>query len=372
MYLILHAFSRRNSGDGLLVDLTLEALEAAGIDRQACEVLALDPDSFSDLAHVHRAPGEPSARPSLRLVGAAFEVLADVFDRALSVSTPVGRVERLARHASGMIAVGGGYLVTDSPVRQLGVLLNHFVQLRVAARAGVPTVYLPQSVGPLRGPVGRWTATLLAQIDRVYARDYETLAEIRAPNVHRCADLAVMKLARRLDSLPDVGTGGGRTVIVGRALPRGGDYVARLQELARSLSSPIWAVQADVRGPRSDRAFYRQFGLQDADTLAQVLEGRQAGVVVSVRLHGAIAALLAGRPAIHLAYERKGWGAFEDLGIAPFVHDARSFDVQQVLAQISELEKDPAHYWSRVRSAVPALREQYAELLSDLRELLVA
>ena len=55
MYLILHGFSRRNAGDGLLVDLTLEPLEAAGIARDDCALLALDPESFGDLARVHRA-----------------------------------------------------------------------------------------------------------------------------------------------------------------------------------------------------------------------------------------------------------------------------------------------------------------------------
>ena len=77
MYLILHGFSRRNAGDGLLVDLTLEALAEAGIERQDCALLALDPGSFADLAHVYRAPGEPTARPSLRLGLAGLELLAD-------------------------------------------------------------------------------------------------------------------------------------------------------------------------------------------------------------------------------------------------------------------------------------------------------
>lgn len=363
MYLILHGFSRRNAGDGLLVDLTLEALAEAGIERQDCALLALDPKSFADLAHVHRAPGEPAARPSWRLGLAGLELIAD--------PVSLGQVARLARSARGLIAVGGGYLVADSAVRQMGVLFNHLVQLRVAARSPVPTVYLPQSIGPLKGLVGRMTASSLRSIDRLYVRDDQTLAEVGGVNTQRCADLAVMKLARELAGSPWRERGDEHTVIVGRDLPRPHDYVERLRQLAADVQSPLWAVQADVEGPRSDRAFYQRLGLADAGPLAQILETGRSGVVVSVRLHGAIAALIAGRPAIHLAYERKGWGAYEDLGIARFVHDARTFDPAKVTAQVKELHEDPGPFWAQVREAVPSLQGQYEGLVSDLRARMV-
>ena len=93
-------------------------------------------------------------------------------------------------------------------------------------------------------------------------------------------------------------------------------------------------------------------------------------VIVSVRLHGALAALIAGCPAIHLAYERKGWGAYEDLGITSYVHDARTFDPSLVIAQTQELHEDPEPFWARVKAAAPALRNQYEELVADLRSRL--
>ena len=362
MYLILHAFSRRNSGDGLLVDLTLEALAAAGVSREECLLLALDPESFSDLPAVMRAPGEPTARPSTKLAKAAAELAADF--------AGFGRVRRLAGRAKGLIAVGGGYLVTDSPTRQLGVLLNHLVQLRAAAGSPAPSIYLPQSVGPLDGPVGRATAHYLGKINRLYLRDDRSMAELALDNARRCADLAVMKLARELPMTRSAPTADATTVLIGRSLHAPGGYEDRLKSLAGRVTKPAWAVQAETPGPRSDRSFYRRLGVKDEGLFAGLLERQAPGVVISVRLHGAIAALLAGAPAIHLAYERKGWGAYEDLGIAEFVHDARSFDPALVAEQAEALRRDPSLIWDRIARAAPRLSAQYDDLVSDLRERL--
>lgn len=362
MYLILHAFSRRNQGDGLLVDLTLEALENAGVARRDCVLLALDPESFGDLERVERAPGEPRAIASLRLVTASRELLASVVGG--------GHVAPLMRRARGLVAVGGGYLVADSPVRQAGVLLNHYVQLNAAARSAAPSVYLPQSIGPLEGPVGALVRRSLRGLDRLYVRDDETLRELAFPNVRRCADLAVMKLARSLPGEP-----AGRPpspVIVARELPHAGDYEDRLLRLQQSLQATEWAVQADVEGPRSDRSFYRRLGIEDVGPFARLLTTSPPSVVVSVRLHGAIAALLAGVPAIHLAYERKGWGAYQDLGLDAYVHDARTFDPELVAKQADELSAKPARMWAMLAGAREALTHQYRALVDDLGGLLHA
>lgn len=362
MYLILHAFSRRNAGDGLLVDLTLEALRDAGISTADCHVLALDPSSFPDLDHVHPAPGEPSARFTFKLCRAGWEVLADRLG--------AGEVSRLTGRARGLIGVGGGYLVTETPIRQMGVLFNHLVQLRRAALSAAPTIYMPQSIGPLPGPVGRISRHYLAQIDRLYVRDDRSFAEVVGPNARRCGDLAVMKLSRVLKEISYERPGDGHSLIVARDLSHAPGYVDRLRRLEAAIPSPCWAVQADTEGPRSDRAFYARHGIADGGTLSAMLESGTPSVVVSVRLHGAIAALLAGRPAVHLAYDRKGWGAYEDLGISDYVHDARRFDVEKVAEQVSALCRNSAAFWAKVQAAAPALRAQYAELVADLRQRL--
>ena len=362
-YLILHAFSRRNSGDGLLVDLTLEAMADAGISAAQIEILALDPDSFDDYPPVHQAPGEPFAQLTPKLAGAVFELLANQLFS--------GKVAKLVADAKGLVAVGGGYLVSDSLVRQSGVLLNHLVQLRTAARAPIPSIYMPQSVGPLNGPVGKSVKRNLNNISLFCARDDLTMSEIGGDNIIRCADLAVLKLARTADIAADPKSYAGVPIVVGRDLPNAGDYVERLKSLGQALSEPLWAVQADVAGDRSDRAFYRRNGMGDDGTLAEMLVNGSGGAVVSVRLHGAIASLIAGRPAVHLAYERKGWGAYEDLGLGEYVHDARAFDVALVTDQIERLGQDASAFWKCVEKAAPKLRAQYDNLVGELRRLLL-
>lgn len=335
----------------------------AGIEAAQIEILALDPESFDNFPPAHRAPGEPFAQFTPKLAIAAFELLANQFSS--------GKVEKLVSRAKGLVAVGGGYLVADSFVRQSGVLLNHLVQLRTAARAPVPSIYLPQSVGPLRGPVGRAVKNNLNKASLFCARDDVTMAEIGGDNIIRCADLAVLKLARTDDIVNGRQTHGGDPILVGRDLPHAGDYVERLKILGQALVDPLWAVQADVAGDRSDRAFYQRNGMGDDGTLADMLASGKGGPVVSVRLHGAIASLIAGRPAIHLAYERKGWGAYEDLGLGKYVHDARGFDPALVADQINRLGQDPAEFWDCVKKAAPKLQAQYDNLVGELRRLLL-
>lgn len=353
---VLHAFSRHNAGDGLLVDLTYEVLADAGVDRSQIAMLALDAASFPEFAAVIEAPGEPTASISGRLVEAAMQWAAS--------AAGLDRVRRQLAGSRALVAVGGGYLVADSPKRQAGLLLNHLAQLRAAAAHSGPTIYLPQSIGPLAGLARRPTRAALARIDRVWVRDDVTLAELGLPNVRRCADLAVLKLAQDF-APPRRALDAGPPVIVARDLPDCGDYHARLSALRAALPEAQWAVQADIPGPRSDRAFYQRRGWSDHGTLAAVLE-TQTGPVVSVRLHGALSALLAGRPAIHLSYERKGWGAYEDLGLGEWVHDARSFDPAIVARQVDELARDANRFWDCVARAKAEIIAMRAELVADL------
>lgn len=357
---IIHAFSRANAGDGLLVDLTYEALADAGVGRDQCLLYALHPESFDDIAHVARAPGEPTARPSLKLVDAAGQA-------ALSFAG-AGRVQNRFAQYDALVAVGGGYLVGDSPTRQAGIFANHLAQLRAAARHSGPTIYLPQSIGPLEGMAGGWTRDALAHMDRVWARDDLTMRELALPNMRRCPDLAVMKLAKDFAAIKRQSMAG-PPVLVGRDLPNAGDYHNRLLRLDDLLPDANWAVQADTPGPRSDRAFYQRLGLKDGGSLSELLQ-RPGGPVVSVRLHGAIGALLAGRPAIHLAYERKGWGAYEDMGLGEFVHDARSFDPDLVAHQVQSITADPDAYWARVDTARETLFQAWRTMVADLRDRL--
>ncbi|MGB3469654.1 MAG: polysaccharide pyruvyl transferase family protein [Erythrobacter sp.] len=352
---IVHAFSRRNAGDGLLVDLTLELLGDAGIAPEKCRVYALDPESFPDLLRVERAPGEPAARPSSKLLHAAAEAGKAAFG--------FGDLRRKLHASRAIVAVGGGYLVGDEPVRQTGVMLNHFAQLAAAADAPCPTVYLPQSIGPLQAPSAAMLKPKLKKLDRVWVRDDESARELPFGCVRRAPDLAVMKLGRSFANL-EVPPSQGPIVLIGRDLPRAPMLPTDLRALSDALPDHVWAVQAETEGKRDDREFYRRSGFEWSGRTAELMDA-PSGPVISVRLHGAIAALLAGRPAIHLAYERKGRGAFEDLGIADYVHDVRNFDPGKVAAQGLELQRNATAYWDAIRGAAKRLSHEWDRVVQD-------
>lgn len=370
MIVVTHAFSRRNAGDSLLINLTLSHLERAGFQRSECCVLALDADSFRDLPCVRQVPSEPWRRFSLRAVQGAGQLAIAGATLISRGRLRLGEVADIIASARGIVATGGGYLRGGTPVAAMGSLLNHVPQLALAAQADGPVVYLPQTIGPLTGPVGRVIGRLLSRVDLVCLRDDESFQEVRryAP-VKRLPDLAVMQLAESLEHLRPK-SGGEDVVLVARDLGGDAGYEGRLRALVELLGPVTWAVQSDAVGKKSDRRFYETLRVRAGGSVAEALEGAQAGTVVSVRLHGALQALLAGWPAIHLSYERKGWGAYQDLGIERYVHDARSFDPALVAQQAKELRADPSQYWSAIQARRSDVLRASEQLTLELERLL--
>lgn len=354
MIAVVHAFSRANAGDSLLVDLTLDRLERAGVPRDRCRVFAMEPDTFTDLPSVVGVPGEPSGKPTLAALRAAGLLLR--------AAPPLGRrtggspVLRALAGAEAIVAVGGGYLRAGTTVNSVGVALNHLPALLAAGASPAPSLYLPQSIGPLRGPVGWAIRRALRRVDVVCARDDRTVSDLAGlPNVHRIPDLAVLELADRLPDLSDEPLEG-PVVLVGRRVdgPRADGAAQSLRRLGDELEA-TWAVQADVGGARSDARFYEELGVGPRPSLREVLASSPRGVVVSVRLHGALQALLAGWPAIHLSYQRKGWAAYGDLGLRALVHSA--FDVPEaaVLDQVRSLRAGREPFWELIHARRPEL-----------------
>jgi polysaccharide pyruvyl transferase WcaK-like protein len=147
-------------------------------------------------------------------------------------------------------------------------------------------------------------------------------------------------------------------------------YEERLLALSRRLGDVVWATQAEGLGTKSDLSLYNRLGVRSGGRLLDLLGKQEARVVVSTRLHGAVQALLAGVPAIHLGYERKSWGAYEDLGLMRYVHDARTFDPEAVASQIAALDADPTDFWTSVERQRPPLLEASERLTATLRERL--
>ena len=369
VYLVVHAFSRRNAGDGLLTDLTMQRLARAGIQPEQCVVAALDPESFPDLPNVYGVPSEPWGRLSWRAVGAGAHLLAAGVTVLSGNRIAAGGLAQLARSASGIVGLGGAYLRAGGVVEAGGCLLNHVPQLALAGASPAPSVYLPQSIGPLPGPVGAGVRRLLRHIDTVYARDDQTVAELGRPdNVVAMPDLAVLELAERLGEPASVASGD-TTILVPRDL--GSErYDHAQRQLAAIVPDPRWAVQAASVGSRNDAEHIRRLGGTDPVPLRDLLSTTEGGVVISVRLHGALQALLAGWPAIHLSYQRKGWGAYRDLGLAEYVHDARDFDPALVARQAETVRADPQAFFARLHEVAPRLQTLSAALDRGLRSTL--
>lgn len=357
---ILHAYSRSNAGDGLLVDLSCERLDRCGVDASDVVVVALDPDSFADMP---QRVGVGTARRGLAwdLVPAAGRAMG--LGTATALRRPLGEIARRLQACDALMAVGGGYLRAVDPVSSLGTMLNHLPQLLAASRSPVPTVYLPQSIGPLRGPVGRAVAAGLRRVDAVCVRDQWSARELDGlRNVWRVPDLAVLELAERFAEVTPV-TGEGRVGLVARRLGHAPGYEAVLQhEAGRLGDAAVWAVQTAGDRTKSDAVHYDNLGVLPGGGLPDLLAARCLSVVVSVRLHGAVMALRAGVPAIHLAYDRKGPAAFADLGLDEWCLDVRRLDAQVLRDRVERLRTDPGPYWSAIASRVDSLVERSAEL----------
>jgi polysaccharide pyruvyl transferase WcaK-like protein len=357
---ILHAYSRTNSGDGLLVDLTLERLARWGVPPSDVVLVALDPESFPELPH-RNAVGARGRGLAWELIPAAGRAAA--LGASAAVRRPLGGLARELAGCEALVAVGGGYLRAVDVTSSIGTALNHVPQLVAAARSGVPTLYLPQSVGPLRGPVRAAVRRGLRAIDAVCVRDSWSASELAdLPNVRLVPDLAVLELAERSDGIEQV-VPGGRVGFVARRVGHADGYEAHVRAVATEMGDrAVWAVQTAGDRTKSDVVHYERLGLTVGGGLVELLAARELSVVVSVRLHGALMAVRAGVPAVHLAYDRKGPAAFGDLGLGEWCFDVRSLDRSQVRTAIHQLADDATPYWERLAGRTAALRESSAAL----------
>lgn len=365
---VLHAYSRTNSGDGLLVDLTLERLARGGIPRDDVLLVALDPDSFAEIPH-RTGAGVPGRGIAWELVPAAGRGAA-LAASALS-GRPVGGLATALSACDALVAVGGGYLRAVDATSSLGALLNHLPQLVAAGHSGVPSLYLPQSIGPLRGPVGAAVRRALAHVDVVCVRDRWSAEDLRSlDNVHPIPDLAVLELAESIEEIKPVERGG-QIGFVARRVGHAPGYDDEVRAVAESLGDrATWAVQTEGDATKSDAVHYQHLGVEAGGALVDMLAAHDLSVVVSVRLHGALMALRAGVPAIHLAYDRKGPAAFADLGLEDWCIDVRSVSRTVLADAVERLAADPEPYWQRVRARTEALTVTSRRLDELIRSVL--
>ncbi|MDR0241445.1 MAG: polysaccharide pyruvyl transferase family protein [Burkholderia sp.] len=344
---LLHAYSSRNSGDGLLVKLSLKAIRDAGIDG-VVTIVCLDPASFAGY-------------------------LDDTQVRIWSLARFWGESVRWLGRARPAIffGVGGGYLRASGALEGWKSLVAHGSQLAcVALRRAALSIYLPQSIGPLKSLPGTLLASLVRRcVNVVFLRDDQSVDELAHPNGIRTGDLVVLEIGRS----PRCGRDDVRRPVRARPIrfvfrdlkgkPYRDDYVTRVRRLARLLPEAGFALQSSGRG-NGDDTFYRDtFGIAQVADLA-TLVARERPVVVSVRLHGSLESVLAGVPSIHIAYERKGQAAYDDLGLSRYVVHASDFDVERVALLARELAQDDGAYWQALRTLGA---DRYNEMVGRIR-----
>ncbi|KWZ31572.1 polysaccharide pyruvyl transferase family protein [Burkholderia anthina] len=334
---LLHAYSTRNSGDGLLVDLSIGLLRDAFGPHVRVTVVAADPASFAHLPDVHPAP-------VLAARGAARVVQASAAPLPVALNPSLGALGHLLDGVDLIVGVGGGYLRARTAIEALKLEAGHLLQMRLARAARKPTVYLPQSIGPAanRPWLAAHLRTMLGSFDDVFVRDDRSVAFLAGnANTRRAPDLAVLEFARRHAGVaarrPAADTRPAHIAIVLRKPPAWNDAqraryhasTVALIALLRPACRLTFAVQSTGRG-NDDSAYYRTLGIDAPSSLKHVLAHDTPDAVVSVRLHGALESILHGVPAYHLSYERKGFGAYADLGVADWVANAADFDAAAV------------------------------------------
>lgn len=342
--LVLHAYSADNAGDGLLVNETLDLLRES-IGECDVTMLASRPESFAHLG-IPTFPTVPTKRGWDRRTKAVLSRIDD-FDL--------------------VVGVGGGYLRAGTPVEALKAALVMGPQLAAAARSTAPTIYLPQSIGPAKLGTKRWLRSRLERVDVVMVRDDRSLSEIAARSMRRVPDLATAAIAAQrtsengVDPVPVVSI----RAVHGKVNPD-------VYRVADAIGTYDGYIQSTVGGndDRKASATLSPRRVISRDDL--MVPGVTPRVVVAVRLHAALMALAAGHYVVHLAYERKGFGAFDDLGVLPWVHSVNTFDVSVVVDQVRTLLTDSearSDYDSRIRAASDHIATGRAGIITEMRRL---
>lgn len=311
--LVLHAYSADNAGDGLLVHETLALIRDALGSDTSITIAASHPHTFDGLGVrvVNSKPGKTGYSREYR-----------------TLLRSLGQFDLV-------VGVGGGYLRAGHSSEMVKAAVIHGPQLLAASRTGTPTVYMPQSVGPANAVIRKILARRLRGIDRFFVRDDRSFDDYASTGVVRASDLAILtageieRVSHAVDPTP---------VVTVRALR--GKISPLVVEFARQCGTFDGYVQSDTAGNNDVDAMNSLSPRRIVHRDELMTAGVTPRVVVAVRLHAALMALRAGHYVVHLAYERKGFGAFHDLGLETYVHNINKFEPARVVHQMRTLLAD--------------------------------
>ncbi|BCZ79594.1 glycosyltransferase [Paraburkholderia terrae] len=348
---LLHAYSSRNSGDGLLVKLSLRAIREAGF-RQVVTVVCLDPESFVDYLD----------ETQINLISLGQFVIRTI-------------THAWRRRGAVFFGVGGGYLRAGTWKEGCKTLIAHGLQIFCASLWRPRTrIYLPQSVGPFSTAPGYMLKWLVRRhVDTIFLRDDKSVRELNHRHAVRIGDLVVLEISKRPHAIELAASkcltrsARRKVYFVFRDLgdkPYSDAYIAKLRHLIELTPDANLALQSAGRGNSDDLFYQHVFGVDSAPSLRDVIRCEDA-IVVSVRLHGSLESVLGGLPSIHIAYERKGQAAYSDLGLSEYAFHAESFDPNAVAAAIEELRCDPAPFWQKLAGSSANRYGELVKLLQD-------
>lgn len=370
--IIQNAYSTYNSGDGLLVDLTVEILQEAFGDFEIL-IIANDPESFS---YPKVVQSKSASRNLLIRLLFSTRNLLKLLKHHFTGQIRIKEFDSEFDGTDLLVSVGGGYMRGKGVSESLKVVLNNATQLAWASSKGIPCIYMSQSVGPFCwGFLRNLVLESAARISSYYVRDNRSLDFFKElTNVTRSPDLAVLKVGHQLSKGLKFDGSYSKVYFVFRDINQPQkvklEYYEKLSRLmnAFDVDSEI-VIQSEGRG-NDDRKFASDtLGIdKPLRTLKAALEDTK-GVVISVRLHGAIESILNGCPAIHLSYERKGFGAYEDLGISDYVFNSSDFDLDEVVAKTKYVLNSSEHYEESLINASKKIVTSRDMLIEDVKRI---
>lgn len=342
--LILNGYSSANSGDGLLVDETIQLVhEAFGADVDLT-LLASYPRSFDYLG--------------IKVVGTKPTVRGYDSEYRRILSSRFSEFD-------AVVGVGGGYLRAGSCIELLKMGLVMGPQLVQAARSATRTVYLPQSIGPARLGSRKILSRFLRRLDKVWVRDERSLREFASAGVERSPDLAILGMNRRALDFDN------SAPLVLTVRSHRGQVPSQVYSLRAKLGVIDSFVQSTVGGnddTEAVKSLMPRSVLNAKDLLSHAEKSR---VIVAMRLHAALMAINAGHYVVHLSYERKGFGAFSDLGLNDYVFNVHNFDPAEVSALVLDLATSQERrdaYDEAVRKALENVGANRVRIVESIRD----
>jgi polysaccharide pyruvyl transferase WcaK-like protein len=328
--------------------------------------------------------------------------------RRLFVRVPRELVEavrafRALRGVSALVMTGTGML---SDV-DIGPFDLHWEILKWSALArlrGAKVVFASVGAGPIASKASRWIVKRALSLAHyrsyrdAWSRTYLGSIGFDVSNDRVCPDLAFSLPPDGPHAPPSACAGARRVVGVGlmdyygtRASPRTGEeaylaYVDKVTRFVRWLLERgydvrllIGDVSYDTRSKSDIQRRLREAGAPEGRVVAapitsdgQLLaEIARSDLVVPMRFHTALLALMLRKPVLALSYHPKCAALMDSLGLRQYAHDVDREGAERLIEQFSELERSSAglapFIATRTAECRGALEEQYREIFAPAR-----